>query len=326
MAALTARRDHAAGLRAPIAVIGEAVIEEFKARHANDRVLRTGGPAFRIARELALLGHASALVGSLGQDHDAELLTEALEDLGVRAFCTLREGEATGRLRLTQKKHRVKRKVEHPVTQRIGFDQQQLNTIDHAPLVVVAGFAFHDRKQHRGLLDSVLQPQNRLILDAKPPIGAEDDLVLVRERIERHASSALLVHLSASDSELLFDAPVDEVTSYLLDLGARNVLATEGSLGGRWVNREGLDVHEPAAELAGPVIDTVGAGDLVTALAVAQLIEHREDHGPDAAVDEAWARSFLRRAMHLAGHRIRGEVSWKGSCSLALRGDEQWGD
>ncbi|MBN6778643.1 carbohydrate kinase family protein [Pseudoclavibacter alba] len=306
MGTLTARRDHAAVLRTPIAVVGEAVIEDFKPRHASDRVPRTGGPAFRIARELALLGHASVFIGSLGQDHDAELLTEALEDVGVRAFCTLREGEATGRLRLTQKKHRVKRKVEHPVTQRIDFDQQQLDTIDQAALVVVAGFAFHDRKQHRTMLDAVLQPQNRLILDAKPPIGAEDDLVLVRERLERHASSALLVHLSASDAELLFDAPVDEVTSYLLDLGARNVLATEGSLGGRWVNREGLDVHEPAAKLDGPVIDTVGAGDLATALAVAQLIEHREAHGPDVAVSEAWARELLRRAMLLAGHRIRG--------------------
>lgn len=300
------RHDLASSSRAPIAVIGEAVIEEFKARHAGERIERVGGPAFRIARELALLGHATSFIGSLGQDRDGEHIADTLDELGVRALCTRRDGEATGRIRLTQKKYGVKRKIEQPVTQRIRFIQEQLDAIDRAPFVIVTGFAFHDRKQHRKMLDAILQPQNRLILDAKPPICSEDELVLVRERIERHASSALLVHLSASDSELLFEAPVDEVTSYLLDLGARNVLATEGSLGGRWVNRHGLDLHEPAAELDGPVIDTVGAGDLVTALAVAALADHREQHGPDAGVDEAWARQLLRRAMLLAGHRIRG--------------------
>ena len=182
---------------------------------------------------------------------------------------------------------------------RIGFDDEQLDAIGRAPFVAVAGFAFDDKKQQRKLLAAVRQPQNRLLLDPNPREGLFLDQRKFREHFERHASSALLVHLGAGDADLIFHAPVDEVTSELLDLGAGHVLATEGQGGSRWVNRRGIDVHAPVSRHAGPIVDTLGAGDAVLAVAIAALVR---DGVPGTDAD---ARRVLEAAMALAGATIR---------------------
>ncbi|CAG7844568.1 Bifunctional protein HldE [Pseudoclavibacter triregionum] len=285
----------------PIAVLGDALVEELRPRKAPARE-RPGGGALRVAIDLARLGDPCVLIAPLGKDDDGKALRRALRDAGVPLLPSVDAERGTGRVVLAEKKKRIDVEFSEAARgRRVRFDEVQQAAIARAPLVVVAGFPFDDRRQHRRLLEHLASPQLRLVLDANPRSGLVEDAAAYRANFERHASSALLVHLSSRDAELLFAAPLDEVTSHLLDLGAAHVLATEGEAGSRWVTREGIDVHVPIATGEGPIASPSGAGDLVTAVAASELARF----GPP--IDDAEARAILERAMALAAKAIRGE-------------------
>lgn len=284
---------------APIAVVGDALVEELREKRRDPRE-RLGGAALRVACDLSALGSKAVLAAAIGADGDGTSIRRLLREHDVELLPTVDPDRGTGRQIIERRRRRDRLSFsEDAAARRIRFDLVQEAAIARAPIVVVAGFPFDDRKQQRRLLAAVAQPQNRLVLDANPREGLIADREAYRANLERHASSAFLVHLSSSDAELLFEAPIDEATSHLLDLGARHVLATEGSSGSRWVTRDGIDVHVPIRELPGEIVDLSGAGDAVTAVAADVLARFG---GPG---DEDEARIVLERAMALAARVIR---------------------
>ncbi|MGO2113122.1 MAG: carbohydrate kinase family protein [Pseudoclavibacter sp.] len=286
---------------APVAVIGDAYIDEvFEGdKRKGTSAKHLGGAGLAVATDLALLGVDCALIASIGDDDGGRRIRDHLGEHGVRLLPTV-GNHPTGHVRSVHVGgHTQSRFDEATRLRRIDFDDDQVAAIGAAPLVAVAGFAFDDKKQQRKLLAAVRQPQNRLVLDPNPREGLFHDQDKFRKHFERHASSALLVHLGSGDAELIFRSPVDEVTTDLLDLGASHVLATEGRNGSRWVNRAGLDVSAPIAFFDGPVVDTLGAGDAVLAVAIAALLR---EGVPQRDLE---ARAILHRAMALAGATIR---------------------
>ncbi|GGA66844.1 hypothetical protein GCM10011490_16880 [Pseudoclavibacter endophyticus] len=286
---------------APVAVIGDVYIDEVfegdDRRGASTEHL--GGSGLAVATDLALLGVECMLIASVGDDAAGRRVRAHLDEHGIQFLPTV-GSHPTGHVRSVHVQGRTHSRYDESTRlRRVDFDDAQLAAIGDAPYVAVAGFAFDDKKQQRKLLAAVRQPQNRLVLDPNPREGLFIDQGRFRRHFERHASSALLVHLGSGDAELIFRSPVDEVTSDLLDLGAGHVLATEGRNGSRWVNRAGLDVSAPIAYFDGPVVDTLGAGDAVLAVAIAALVR---EGVPRRELD---ARAILHRAMALAGATIR---------------------
>lgn len=286
---------------APVAVIGDAYINEvFDGDHRKGQgTTYVGGAGLTVATHLALLDVECVLIASIGNDEAGERVREHLAEHGVQLLPSVGR-HATGHVRSRHSGGRTDSRFDDATKhRRIAFDDEQLAAIARAPYVAVAGFAFDDKKQQRKLLAAVRQPQNRLVLDPNPREGLFLDQDAFRRHFERHASSALLVHLGAGDADLIFHSPVDEVTSDLLDLGVGHVLATEGRNGSRWVNRSGIDVAAPIAFREEPVVDTLGAGDAVFAVAIASLVQ---EGVPMRGIE---ARAILHRAMELAGVAIR---------------------
>lgn len=284
---------------APLVVVGDAHIDEVFDRGGRSSTSQVGGAGLNVATHLAHLGVPSILVASIGDDAAGVRVRGHTAEHGIQLLPTIGR-HPTGLVQSLHDRGRtVSRFDEASRLRRIGFDEAQLAAIARAPYVAVAGFAFDDKKQQRKLLAAVRQPQNRLVLDPNPREGLFLDQGKFREHFERHASSALLVHLGAGDADLIFGSPVDEITSDLLDLGAGNVLATEGKNGSRWVNRAGIDVAVPVARLEGPIVDTLGAGDAVLAAALAALVR---GGAPRRMQD---ARAVLEHAMALAGVTVR---------------------
>ncbi len=276
----------------PVAVVGDAWVMELSSKRELLRD-RLDGAAFQTAIDLRQLGVPTRLVTVLGDDEDGEAIRRRLARSGVQLLANEDSGAETMRVRIT-KKNRTKPAQKGQDRPRIRFTDEQVAAIDQAPVVVVAGFAFDDRKQQRKLLEHVLQPQNRLVIDANPRAGLIDDLDDFRDHLERHASSALLVHISEDDAQLCFDGPLDEATTHLLDLGAKHVLATNGAGGARWVNRRGVDVHVPVPITPGEIVSVSGAGAAVTAVAAAAFAIG------GTQVDEARATRICRRATRVA--------------------------
>lgn len=284
---------------APVAVIGDAYIDEVLERGGRSATSHVGGSGLAVATDLALLGVPSVLIASIGDDAAGERIRRHLDEHGVGLLPSVGH-HPTGLVRSLHARGRtVSTYDEASRLRRVEFDDAQVAAIGAAPFVAVAGFAFDDKKQQRRLLAAVRQPQNRLVLDPNPREGLFLDPAKYRLHFERHASSALLVHLGSGDADLIFGSPSDEVTSDLLDLGVANVVVTEGRDGSRWVNRRGIDVSAPIARADGPIVDTLGAGDAVLAVTVASLVVH----GVPREAGEA--RDVLDRAMAFAAATIR---------------------
>lgn len=284
---------------APVAVIGDAYIDELFDRGRRTASSHVGGSGLAVATDLALLGVPCVLISSIGDDPEGARIRAHLAEHDVRFLPTVGR-HPTGVVRSVHARGRTESRYDEATRlRRIEFDDEQLAAIGLAPVVAVAGFAFDDKKQQRRLLAAVRQPQNRLIVDPNPREGLFNDREKFRANFERHASSALLVHLGSGDADLIFRSPIDEVTSELLDLGAANIVATEGRGGARWVNRTGIDVASPAARMGAPIVDTLGAGDAVLAVTVASIVR---DGLPTRGLQ---ARAVLDRAMALAGATIR---------------------
>lgn len=284
---------------APLVVIGDAYIDELYDGRGHVLATFVGGSGVNVATDLAHLGVPTRLVTSLGDDEGAERITGHLEEYGIEVIPT-RSDAGTGLVKNETVGGVTRSWFDDAARRRkVRFDEHQLEAIGVAPYVVVAGFPFDERKQQRRLLEAVRQPHNRLLLDANPRAGLIADLDEFRVNFERHASGALLVHLGTGDADLVFSSPIDEASSDLLDLGAANILATEGRHGGRWVNRHGIDSWVPAVEPDVQVADTLGGGDAAFAVAVEAVVR---DGVPTTPAD---ASRVLDRAMAFAGATVR---------------------
>ncbi|MDO5051938.1 MAG: carbohydrate kinase family protein [Pseudoclavibacter sp.] len=288
--------------RDPVVVIGDARVQELLDRGGRSRTRSVGGPGANIAGNLALLGVPCVLLASLGRDAAGRRVRETLEELGVEVLASASR-HGTGRAASMAGPAGVSTVYDRACRDRaVAFDEAQRERIDRAPLVIVSGFPFDRPGQHRRLLDAVAQPQNRLVLDPNPRAGLLRDAEAFRRNAGRHASSALLVHLSERDAPLLAPAPAQGAPTSaerLLAAGAAHVLASAGPGPARWLGRSGIDVALPAPRLPGPVVDPLGAGDALVAAVAAGLLRTPRPLWPQRA------RSILAAAMSLAGATVR---------------------
>src|SRR6202012_6052996 len=123
--------------------------------------------------------------------------------------------------------------------------------------------------------------------------------ITFRETFDRVAQNTLLVKVGDDDSALLYGTNVEELSAHLLANGTPTVLATAGRHGASVETSSGIMATEPVADLPGPVIDTMGAGDATLASVIQSILAN----GFPSDVT-AW-HAVLRRAMLIAAATCR---------------------
>src|ERR1019366_372635 len=184
---------------------------------------------------------------------------------------------------------------------RIDFGHAEREAIAAAALVVVSCFPFDDVSQSDELSGAIEDAEDRLIIDPNPREGMISDKHAFRKIFDRIARNTLLVKVGDDDSTLLYGSTLRELESHLLAVGCTTVLATAGKHGAEVVTPDGVSAHEPIAILPGPIVDTMGAGDVVLASVTHSILAHGI---PQDAV--SWHEA-LTRAMRVAAATCRHE-------------------
>ncbi|WP_309064506.1 PfkB family carbohydrate kinase [Microbacterium sp.] len=277
-------------------VIGDALIDEI--RDAGGVRELVGGAALNVAVGLRRLGVPATLIAMVGQDAAGDHIREYLHDHGVRLI-----------------ESRAKHGSSRAVVQRnwsgepeyffnkaarkrsIRFGEEAREAISAAEIVVVSCFPFDVETEADALAEAV--EGSRLVIDPNPRSGMMRDRGMFVRSFERLAVRAELVKVGSDDATLLYDGDLDALRRRLRELGTEAVLATAGSLGAILDTDAGV-FTAPIAELPGPIVDTVGAGDATLAAAVAGLMT-----APPTTPD-AW-QELLERAMAVAAATCRSE-------------------
>ena len=285
---------------APLAIIGDALIDEI--HHEDGSVAEfVGGAALNVAVGLSILGIPTTLIAMVGDDADGDRIREYLSGRGVGLIGTPAPyGSSRG---VSTRVNGEPRYVFNAAAQNraIEFGAEVRAAIDAAPYVVTSCFPFDDAAQTAALRAAVARSAERFIVDPNPRTSMMHDTGAFRAAIDDLAADTLLLKIGEEDSALLYDLPLESATAHLLNLGAGCVLATAGAEGASVHTPHGTMAREPIAELPGPIVDTMGAGDATLAAVVADIV--RRGHLPaDAA---AWSAA-LRHAMLIAAATCRG--------------------
>jgi fructokinase len=128
------------------------------------------------------------------------------------------------------------------------------------------------------------------------------DLDTFVRNVDRVASAVRLIKVGDEDAELLYGASLDEATARLQRDGASFVLATGGRRGAMLLTPFGR-AEAAIAELPGPVVDTIGAGDATLAAMTDALL--RADR--TGAGDLDYFSGALQNAMIIAAATCRSE-------------------
>ena len=252
-----------------VVVIGDALIDEIRADDGTGSE-HVGGAALNVAVGLAVLGVPATLIAMVGEDAGGVAIRAHLADHGVRLLAT-RGPFGTSRAVSVRVDGEPRYTFnEAAQNRRVDFGAAERAAIAAAPLVVTSCFPLDDAEQTTALRSALVDPRERFVIDANPRAAMMHDTAAFRAAFESLAPEALLVKVGDEDSALLYEAPLPDVVARLLGLGTRRVLATAGSRGASLVaSDERVDV--PIAELPGPVVDTMGAGDATLATVVADV-------------------------------------------------------
>lgn len=279
-------------------VVGEALVDVVRGRDGGERD-HAGGSSANAAVAMSRLGREVWFAGAWGDDAHGALLAAHLSDNDVRlavdpvvldrtatAVATLAEdGSASYAFDIEW------RVPELALPARV------------APAVVVYGSigaalapgADDVRALVAGARGSALTVFD---VNARPAITGTGDEVVARA--ERMARLADLVKASDEDLEALWPGvPHREVASRLLAAGTGALVVTRGGAGVSWYAATGeVDVAAPSVA----VVDTIGAGDTVTA----------------AVVDALWGMGVAGAG---AAERLRtlGRDEWTSVLEFAVR-------
>jgi fructokinase len=288
---VTDRRGH-------VVVVGDALIDEI---HDGAGVREAvGGAALNVAVGLTRLGVQTTLVAMVADDEDGATVRAFLEGFGVRLVATPAP-RGTARAIATTTGGEARYVFNDAAVHRaIDFGGAAADVLDAAPLVVVSCYPFDSDALTDALLDAVADPAERLVVDPNPRPALLSDAPAFVRNLDRVASAVRLVKLGDEDAALLYGTDLDEAARRLQRDGARLVLATAGRRGASLHLADGrLDV--PVAELPGPIVDTIGAGDAtLAALTDALLRADREDGG-----DALFWEGALQNAMIVAAATCR---------------------
>ncbi|WP_353815150.1 carbohydrate kinase family protein [Agromyces sp. SYSU T00266] len=286
---------------ARITVVGDALIDELRDPTGSREFV--GGAALNVAVGLALLGEDVTLVAMLGEDEPAARIRTFLADYGVRL---VESPSALGTSRAVSDRSEggEPRYVFNDAAQhrRLSFDDATRDALGTADLVVVSCYPFDDAQQVDALLDAVVEPERRLVVDGNPRAGMLHDREAFLAAFERVAAASLLVKAGDEDAELLAAEPLEAFVRRLRSARPDRpaVLATAGRHGAD-VHHGDLDVHADIVDLPGRVVDTMGAGDAT----LAAIVHHVARDGMPA--DRAAWEAALGEAMTIAAATVRHE-------------------
>ncbi|MCW2832774.1 MAG: Ribokinase [Nocardioides sp.] len=258
-------------------VVGEALVDVVRTSDGPDRH-HPGGSSANAAVALARLGRPVTFLTAFAQDDHGQLLAEHLRDNGVQvggnplaldrtatAVATVAESGAAS--------------YEFDVEWRPGPLSLPTGT---DPVVVVFGSL--GAALDPGALDvAALVTEHRAAalvvfdLNARPQVTGTGPEVVTRA--EEMAALADVVKASDEDLDALWPGQEHrEVAAGFLARGAGAVIVTRGGEGAAWFTASG-EGEVPANRT--PVVDTIGAGDTVTA-AVVDALWSFEVVGPGA--------------------------------------------
>ncbi len=277
-------------------VVGDALIDELR----DERGVRefVGGAALNVAVGLSRLGVPATLLAMVGDDEAGDHIREYLSDYGVELIAT---PSARGSARAVSLRN-AHGEPEYEFNaaskgRRIRFGDAERDAMADAAIVVVSCFAFDDLVQAREFAEA--RGESPLVIDPNPRAGMLADKTAFVRGFEELAARADLLKVGEDDATLLYDLPLHALRARLVDLGARAVLATEGSAGAT-IEAGAAVVTRPISDLPGRIVDTMGAGDAALAAAVAGLVADRPTD-PDG-----WS-ALLTRAMDVAAATCRFE-------------------
>ncbi|MGA8256930.1 MAG: PfkB family carbohydrate kinase [Nocardioides sp.] len=279
-----------------VLVIGESIVDVVLGADGS-RVERPGGSAANVAVALARLGRRVQFATAFADDERGALLAQHLEANGVE---------------LATDPHVLERTSSAAAT--IGPDGSASYVFDLdwrlAPVPEVT-----TQWVHVCSLGAVVEPGADEVLDlvrrstvpvtydinARPAItGSGPD---VRERVEAVARYAWLVKASDEDLEALYpQRSIAEAAAHLLALGPHAVVVTRGADGLAWF--AGATVVEQPVVMA-TVVDTIGAGDTVSAALIDALLD---DATPAVALAHAAAAAAITVSRPGADPPMRGDL------------------
>lgn len=281
-----------------VVVVGDALIDELR----DDNGVRefVGGAALNVAVGLTRLGVPTTLLAMVGDDAAGSNIRSYLRDYGVELIATP-SLLGTARAVSTRTGQGEPEYVFNEASQkrRIRFGDAERAAIADAALVVVSCFAFDDVEQTAELVEAVRAAGVAVAIDPNPRSGMMHDTAEFVRGFEALAADAALVKVGEDDATLLYDEPLDSLRARLVDLGVGVVLATEGAAGAT-LEAGDVVVTRPISNLAGRIVDTMGAGDAAFAATVEALLD-REPSGHDE-----WEEA-LSTAMDVAAATCRFE-------------------
>jgi fructokinase len=284
-----------------VVVIGDALIDEIQDASGSRDVV--GGAALNVAVGLALLGVPATLVAMVGDDEDGATVRDYLTRHAVRLVATpapLGTARATARLAATgEARYEFN---EAALNRSIDFAGEAREVIAAAPLVVVSCYPFDSDARTDALLAAVDDPEARLVVDPNPRPALMSDLEAFVRNVDRVASIVRFIKIGDEDAELLYGAGIEEAAARLQRDGAAFVLATAGRRGAVLLTPAGR-VEAGIADLPGPIVDTIGAGD-ATLAAMTDALLHADQKG---ASDLDQFSGALQNAMIIAAATCRSE-------------------
>lgn len=281
-----------------VVVIGDALIDEMR----DDRGVRefVGGAALNVAVGLSVLGVPTTLIAMVGDDEPGERIRMFLADFGVELLAT---PAPHGTARAVSERAGGAEPVyvfnEAARRRRIFFGDAERAAVAAAPVVAISCVAFDDEGQAGDLRELVSVRGGALVVDPNPRSGMMRDVAAFVRGFEALVPGADLVKVGDDDATLLYDASLGTVRERLRSLGARAVLATAGAAGAGVAGDFGV-VEAGIVSLPGAVVDTMGAGDSMTATFAAGIASAL----PRTAAE--WD-ALLVRALGVAAATVRRE-------------------
>lgn len=255
---------------APVVVVGDALIDEIRDEDgARDFV---GGAGLNVAIGLAVLGLPTQLIAMVGDDADGAAIRSHLDRYGVGLVASpgpLGTSRAVSERINGEPHYEFNEAARH---RRIVIDDAAQQAIDTASHVVISCFPFDDVEQRAEVLGAIRDRGSRLIVDPNPRAGMMRDLVEFRRGVASIAEACRLMKIGDDDASLLYGAEAGGAVTALLAAGTAAVLTTAGATGAGLHRLGHGPVTVPIAELPGPVVDTMGAGDATLAAVVSRIV------------------------------------------------------
>jgi fructokinase len=282
------------GTQYPVLVFGEVLFDQFP-----DRTVLGGAP-FNVARHLAGFGWPPLLISRLGRDVEQAKVLDAMARFGMDVSCIQIDPlHPTGRVKveLGDGGHRFDI-LDNQAYDHIHQGMARLGALAARPQVVYFGtLAARHEDSWRALLGVLrLSPGLKFLdLNLRAPWYE-------RGRVENLMRHAHVLKLNSEEFEVLgrwlnLKGSLEAMCLQVLNrYDLRLLLLTRGEQGAFAAMPDGRSHDFPGCGLDAPIVDSVGAGDAFSAVAIAGLLS---DWPMPALLERA--DGFARRVLGIRG-------------------------